>query len=202
MPALGTWPSLANSFTSVGDEISAGPSSPLILDHTDEKVTIQVDPLDSNMVQVLVTTTDTVVATYPNSSLTVIAIVGDANSNTVTINEGNGVVDVPLSFDGGVFSVRLGDQMIVLGTNGNDSLNLSPTGAAADLTFDGSPAYSFSNINQFIFDGEDGNDTMTIDSTASLLDLSAGNSTTAERGSINSLCCKRADQPRRATRTP
>ena len=95
MPALGTWPSLANSFTSVGDEISAGPGSPLILDHTDEKVTIQVDPLDSNMVQVLVTTTDTVVATYPNSSLTVIAIVGDANSNTVTINEGNGVVDSP-----------------------------------------------------------------------------------------------------------
>ena len=65
--------------------------------------------------------------------------------------------------------------MIVLGTNGNDSLNLSPTGVAtADLTFDGSPAYSFSNINQFTFDSEDGNDTMTIDSTASLLDLSAG----------------------------
>ncbi len=42
------------------------------------------------------------------------------------------------------------------------------------MTFDGSPEYSFSNINQFTFDGEAGNDTMTVDSSNSLLDLPDG----------------------------
>ena len=43
------------------------------------------------MVQVVVTNTNTVIATYPNNSPNPIAIVGDANNNTVTVDESNGV---------------------------------------------------------------------------------------------------------------
>ena len=67
--------------------------------------------------------------------------------------------------------------MIVLGTNGDDTLNLNPSWAQQvppDMTIDGSPTYSFSNIQQFEFDGEDGNDTMNVDSGRSLLTLTGG----------------------------
>ncbi len=65
--------------------------------------------------------------------------------------------------------------MIVLGTSGNDTLALTPTGSAsASMTFDGSPAYSFSNINQFTFNSGAGNDLMTVDDSQSLLGLSGG----------------------------
>ena len=42
------------------------------------------------------------------------------------------------------------------------------------MTFDGSPMYSFNNIEQFTFDGEAGNDTMILDSSTSLLGLLDG----------------------------
>ncbi len=142
---------------------------PLMLNNTDENVTIQVDPNDSTMVQVLVTGTNTVVATYSNSSSGPIIVAGDANNNTVTVNEAYGVVNVPISFDGGVSPGTPGDQMIVIGTSGNDSLDLAPTSpTTANMTFDGSPVYSFLNIQQFAFDGMAGNDSMTVDSSTSL----------------------------------
>ena len=167
--------SQVTSFTVIANGIASAPASPLILNNTDENVTIQVNPLDSTQVQVLVTNTNTVVATYPNNSPNPIAVFGDANNNIVTVDEGNGVVNTPISFDGGGSPGAPGDQMIVLGTSGNDSLNLSASGpTAADMTFDGSPIYSFSNINQFTFDGEAGNDTLTVDSSTSLLALSDG----------------------------
>ena len=155
--------------------IPSAPASPLFLGSTDENVTIQVNPLDSTQIQVLVTNTNTVVATYPNNSPSTIAIFGDANNNIVTVNEGNGVIETPISFDGGGSPGAPGDQMILLGTSGNDSLDLTPTSpTAANMTFDGSPVYSFSDINQFTFDGEAGNDTLTVDSSTSLLNLSGG----------------------------
>ena len=155
--------------------IPSAAASPVVLGNTDENVTIQVNPLDSTQVQVLVTNTNTVVATYPNNSPNPITVVGDANNNIVTVNEGNGVVNTPISFDGGGSPGAPGDQMILLGTSGNDLLKLTPASStSATMSFDGSPTYSFTDINQFAFDGEAGNDTMTVDSSTSLLDLSGG----------------------------
>jgi hypothetical protein len=167
-----------NDFTSIvviANGIPSLPAAPLALGTADENVTIRVDPNDSTMVQVLVTNTTTVVATHPNNTANPIIIVGDANNNTVTVDESNGVVNVPIGFDGGGSPGAPGDQMIVLGTSGNDALNLTPSGTtSADMTFDGSMVYSFSNIQQFSFNGEAGDDSMTVDSSISLLGLSNG----------------------------
>ena len=95
------------SFTVIANGIASAPASPVILNNTDENVTIQVNPLDSTQVQVLVTNTNTVVATYPNNSPNPIAVFGDSNNNIVTVNEGNGVVNTPISFDGGGSPARL-----------------------------------------------------------------------------------------------
>ena len=163
------------SFTVIANGIASAPASPVILNNTDENVTIQVNPLDSTQVQVLVTNTNTVVATYPNNSPNPIAVFGDSNNNILTVNEGNGVVNTPISFDGGGSPGAPGDQMIVLGTSGDDTLDLTPaTPTSATMTFDGSPVYSFTNINQFAFDGEAGNDTLIVDSSKSLLGISGG----------------------------
>ncbi len=133
------------SFTVIANGIPSAPTNaPLVLDNTDENVTIQVDPSDSTMIQVLVTNTNTVVATYANNSPDPILVFGDANNNTVTVNEGNGVVNTPISFDGGGSPGAAGDRMIVLGTSGDDTLDLAPSGpSSANMTFDGSPVYSF-----------------------------------------------------------
>jgi hypothetical protein len=178
--ALFTLPSghMLSDFTSItviANGIPSLPTTLVALGSMDENVTIRVDPLDSTMVQVLVTGTTTVVATAPNNSPNPIAIVGDANNNAVTIDESFGVVNTPILFDGGGSSGVPGDQMIVIGTSADDTLNLTPSGAtSADMTFDGSRVYSFSNIQQFSFNGEDGNDTMTVDSSTSLLSLANG----------------------------
>ena len=122
---MGVTLSQVTSFTVIANGIASAPASPLILNNTDENVTIQVNPLDSTQVQVLVTNTGTVVATYPNNSPNPIAVFGDANNNIVTVNEGNGVVNTPISFDGGGSPGPPGDQMIVLGTSGNDLLRFN-----------------------------------------------------------------------------
>ncbi len=161
------------TFSVVANGIASDPA--LNLNNTDENITIQVDPTDSTMIQALVTNTNTVVATYPNNSPNPIVIVGDPNNNTLTINEANGVINTPISFTGSGSTGAPGDQVVVVGTSGNDSLDLTPTGpSTANFTFDGAPADSFTDINQFSFDAADGNDTMTVDSSASLLDLSGG----------------------------
>ena len=167
-----------SDYTSVivtANGIPSAAALPVVLGSTDENVTIQVNPLDSTQVQVLVTNTNTVVATYPNNSPNPITVVGDANNNIVTVNEGNGVIETPINFDGGGSPGAPGDQMIVLGTSGNDLLRLTPaTATSATMTFDGSPTYAFTDIEQFTFDGEAGNDTMIVDSSTSLLDLLDG----------------------------
>src|SRR5262249_35536013 len=120
------------------------------LGSTDENVTIRVNPLDSTQIQVLVTGTTTVVTTFANKSSMLFAVQGDANNNAVTIDESFGVVNTPILFDGGGSPGAPGDQMIVLGTSGDDTLGLTPSGAtSADMTFDGSRTYSFRNIQQF-----------------------------------------------------
>src|SRR5262249_21269185 len=146
------------------------PTSTLTLGATDENVTVQVDPADSTKVQVLVTGTSTVVATYDNNSPNPIVIVGDANNNEATINEAYGVVNTPVGFGGGGSPGLPGDRMILNGTSGDDGLKLSPgSPTSAGITFDGSRVYSFSDIRQFSFNGGAGNDTMTVDSSTSLL---------------------------------
>src|SRR5208282_1092336 len=119
-----------SDFTSlvvIANGIPSAPAQFLFLNSTDENVTIRVNPLNSNQVQVLVTNTNTVIATYPNNSPNPIAVFGDANNNTVTVYEGNGVVNTPISFDGGGSTGAPGDRMIVIGTSGDDSLDLTPT---------------------------------------------------------------------------
>ena len=143
-----------------------------------ENLTIRVTPGDSTMNQVLITGTNTVVATFPNNSPVLFAVQGDGGNNTLTVDEHFGVVNTPLLFDGGGSPGAPGDQMIVIGDDGNDALQVTPTGTnsatSADLSFDGSAAYSFRNIQQLGFNGVGGNDTMTVDSTTSLLSLSNG----------------------------
>jgi hypothetical protein len=161
--------------TVIANGIPSNPASLVVLGNTDENVTIRVNPGDSTKIQVLVTGTTTVVATSPNNSPDPIIIVGDANNNSVTVDETYGVVNAPIGFDGGGSPGAPGDQMIVIGTSGDDTLNLTPTGAtSADMTFDASRVYSFTNIQQFSFDGEAGNDTLTVDSSTSLLSLANG----------------------------
>ena len=162
-----------NSVTVIANGIPSAPLSVLALNNTDENVVIRVDPNDSNTIQVLAGTT--VVATYANNSASAIAIIGDSNSNSVTVDESYGVVNTPISFDGGGSSSGPGDQMTVAGGTGDDTLDLTPTSStAASMTFDGSAPYSFQNVRQFAFNGGDGNDTLSIDSSTSLLSLPGG----------------------------
>jgi hypothetical protein len=171
------------TFWGVNEFGSGGPGTTAIanftaalsLDNTDENITIRVNPLDSTMNQVLVTGTNTVVDTFANNSSNLYVVAGDANNNAVTIDESFGVVNTPVAFYGGGSPGAPGDRMIVLGTSGDDTLDLTPSGpTSADMTFDGSRTYSFFNIQQFSFNGEDGNDSMTLDSTGSLLGLPGG----------------------------
>jgi hypothetical protein len=80
-----------------------------------------------------------------------------------------GVVNTPISFDGGGSPGAPGDQMLVVGTSGPDSLDLTPvTPTSASMTFDGSAPYAYTNIQQFAYYGAGGNDSMTVDSSMSL----------------------------------
>ncbi|MGA2616932.1 MAG: VCBS repeat-containing protein [Thermoguttaceae bacterium] len=164
------------SFTVIANGIPSEPTqAPLVLDNTQENVTIQVDPHDSTKIQVLLSNTNTVIATYANNSPDPIVVIGDANNNSVTVNEANGVVNTPITFDGGGSPGAPGDQMIVIGNSGDDTLKFAPSGpASANMTFDGSPVYSFNNIQRFAFDGGTGNDLLAVDSTFSLLNLPGG----------------------------
>jgi len=152
---------------------TAPTQAPLVLDNTMENILIRVNPHDSNEIQVLVE--DTVVATYANNSASAIVVVGSRNNNSVTVDETWGVVNTPITYDGGGEVGAPGDRMIVLGSNGDDVLNLTPTTAnSADISFNGSALYSFANIRKFSFNGGAGNDEMTVDSTASVLNIAGG----------------------------
>jgi hypothetical protein len=158
-----------------GPTVIANFMAALGLDNTNENITIRVNPLDSTMCEVLVTGTTTVVTTFPNNSPIVFAVVGSTNNNSVTIDESFGVVNTPIAFDGGGDVGAPGDRMIVIGSDGDDALNLTPTfGNAADMSFNGSRPYSFTNIRRFSFNAMAGNDQMTVDSSTSLLNLSGG----------------------------
>ncbi len=146
------------------------------LDNTQESIVIRVNPQDSNKLQVYVDGGNgAIVATPDNNTSDDINVVGDGNNNRVTIDSTFGVVNAPVEFDGGGTSGPPGDQMIVVGTSGDDTLVLTPTDSvSASMTFDPPTTdpnsnYSFTNIQQFSFYGAAGNDTMTVDSSTSLI---------------------------------
>ena len=173
LPA-GTHLSDFTSLTVIANGIASDPSTLVALGSADESVTLRVDPNDSTIIQIL--SGGVVIATAPNDSADPIIVTGDANNNTVTIDESNGVLDVPITFNGGGSSGAPGDQLNVIGDSGNDSLAVT-TGltGTTDMTFDNSSfPYSFSNIDQLAFDGGAGNDALTIDSTNGLLSLPNG----------------------------
>ncbi len=145
-------------------------------------VTIRVNPSDATQIQVLAgipPALGPVLNTYANNSTTVIAIAGDGSNNTVVIDETYGVVNAPISFTGNGSPGAPGDQMILYGTSGDDTVDLSGTAPnIASMTFNAATyshaIYSFAGIQQFAFDGQAGNDTLTVDSSSALVDVSAG----------------------------
>ncbi|MDB5391564.1 MAG: hypothetical protein JWM11_7210, partial [Planctomycetaceae bacterium] len=162
------------SITVVANGIASDAAHPVVLDNTVESVTIRVKPTDSSKVEVL-DAANNVLATYDNNSASPITIVGDANNNTVTVDESFGVVNDPLQFEGGGNTGGAGDQMSVIGSSGNDVLHVAGSGgSSASLTFNGSAAYTFNDIQQLSFDGSSGTDQMTVDSTNGLLALLNG----------------------------
>ncbi len=156
------------SFTVIANGIASKPVSPLLLGSGNENLVIMVDPNDSTTIDVFVDGGG-LIAQYANNSASTIAIFGDGNNNRVTVLETYGVVNTPISFDGGGSSSAPGDQLLVVGGSGPDSLNLAPiTPTSASMSFDGSEPYSYTNIQQFGYYGAGGNDTMTVDSSMSL----------------------------------
>ncbi|HEY2759593.1 MAG TPA: hypothetical protein VGI75_02585, partial [Pirellulales bacterium] len=109
-----------------------------------------------------------------NNSANGIQIVGDGNNNRVIIDETYGVVNLPVSFDGGGSTGAPGDQMLVVGSSGDDSLDVTPTAIdSATMTYDPPTTgafsnYSFTKIQKFAFYGAGGNDTMTVDNSSAL----------------------------------
>jgi hypothetical protein len=91
----------------------------LLLDDTLPNVTIRVDPTDSTRVQVLDTATATVLLTYVNGPANTIRVIGDGSNNTVTVDSSNGLVNAPISFDGG---------------GGSNTLVLTQTGGATQTS--------------------------------------------------------------------
>jgi len=157
-----------NSFTVIANGIPSLPATPLILGPGQENLVIEVDPNDSSTIDVFVDGGG-LIAQFANNSASPISIFGDGNNNRVTILESYGVVNTPVSFDGGGSSGSPGDQLLVVGGSGPDSLVLSPiTPTSASMTFDGSQPYSYTNIQQFAYYGAGGNDKMTVDDSMSL----------------------------------
>ena len=85
----------------IANGIASLPANLLNTNSLAENFVIRVDPIDSSIVQVLIDGSGTVVATYANNSANGIQIVGDGNNNRVIIDETYGVVNLPVSFDGG-----------------------------------------------------------------------------------------------------
>ena len=86
------------------------------------------------------------------------------------IDNSFGVVNTPITFDGGGSPGSPGDRMLVVGTTGNDTLTLTPTTTTtASMSLDGSAAYSFTNIQNVAFYGATGNDELEVDNSTSLL---------------------------------
>jgi Galactose oxidase, central domain len=154
------------SFRVIANGISSLPTSQIItlgVSTAAESVTIIVDPANSAVVDILNGTT--LIATHPNNQNSgAINIVGDANNNSVTIDETNGIVNVPITFDGGgAATIPPGDQFFVIGAPGADNLVITPTSAtSATITDNGSAPYSFTNVQQFTFDGAGGTNSVAV----------------------------------------
>jgi hypothetical protein len=148
-----------------------------------ESVTIIVDPANAALVDIL--NGATLIATHPNNPNSgAINIVGDANDNTLTIDETNGIVNVPITFDGGgAATIPPGDQFFVTGGPGNDNLVITPTSATtASITDNGSAPYSFTNIQQFSFDGAGGTNAAAVLDTLGSASMDVSNSTVDYNG--------------------
>ena len=149
--------------------IPSQPASIVTMGNSDENLYIRVDPNDSNTIEVWADG-GFEVATFPNNSATPISVFGDTNNNQLVIDNSFGVVNTPITFDGGGSPGSPGDRMLVVGTTGNDTLTLTPTTpTTADASIDGSAVYSFTNIQNFAFYGATGDDKMIVDDSTSLL---------------------------------
>ncbi len=168
-------PPVLSDFVSVrviANGISSAPTGQIInLGAGQEDITLRVDPTlvdptGNKLVDIFSGTT--LVGTHPNNPNSgAIDIVGDANNNSVIIDQSNGIVNVPVNFDGGGAAfVPPGDEMRVLGAPGNDKLVITPTSdTTGSITDNGSAPYTFTNISSFAFDGEAGTNAVTLNDT-------------------------------------
>lgn len=141
----------------------------VVMDSDQANLVIRVNPENANQVQVLIDGAGDIVASFPNNSPAPIVVVGDANNNRLVVDETYGNVNTPITFDGGGSPSAPGDRMLVIGSSGDDVLNLSPTALnAATMSFNTSEAYSFFNIQRFAFYGAGANDTLAVDVSLSL----------------------------------
>ena len=184
-------------------------------------VTIQVDPANAASIQIINNTTGGVIAIRPNNTaqlISVTSVPGNSGTTTVTIDERNGIVNVPVVVQG---SDLPGDGLTIVANNASDNLVVSPTSATtANISYAGSATYSFQDIGRFSFEGAgngvtlqdtvggaamtvngstqqyDGGTPMTLNDTTSLA------STTPRRWATTSSTSLRRPCPRRsATRT-
>ncbi len=158
-----------DSFTVIANGIPSLAATPIILGTNNENLYIRVDPNNSNELEVW-TDGGAFDEFYPNNSGATLAVFGDGNNNKLIIDNSYGVVNSPISFDGGGSPGAPGDSMLVVGTPLADTFTLTPDSATtAHMSIDGSALYSFSNIQNFEFFGGAGTDQMVVDDTHSLL---------------------------------
>ncbi len=174
-PGTSTPPVLSDfvSIKVIANGIASAPlGQTIILGAGEEDITLRVDPTvvdptGNKVVDIFSGTT--LIARHPNNPNSgAINIFGDANNNSVTIDESNGIVNVPVNFDGGGAAfVPPGDEFRVIGAAGNDNLVISPisdTSGSITDTSGGvtSAAYKFTNISAFSFDGGFGTNSVAL----------------------------------------
>ncbi len=158
-----------NSIIVTANGIPSQPASIFTMGAFDENLYIRVDPTDSNFIEIWVDG-GFELGIFPNNTATPIAVFGDGNNNQLVIDNSYGIVNTPITFDGGGSPGSPGDRMLVVGTSGDDTLTLTPTSTTtADMSIDGSALYSFTNIQNVAYFGGAGDDKMIVDTSNSLL---------------------------------
>jgi parallel beta-helix repeat protein len=157
-----------DSVTVVANGIPSTAAPILRLGETDRDVTIRANPLDSSMIQVLVTDTGTLLQTFPNSSRNPLVVVGDANVNHVTIDDRFGNIYTPLS----IFGREGADTLRVVGANGVHTYEVTGAEVKADLGL--SARIMYSGVESVVVDGGRDTDIFLLTNSSGAVTLNGG----------------------------
>lgn len=162
-------------FTVITNGIASQEASDLVLSPSSvEGVVFRVNPFNASFIDVM-NLNYVPLFQIPNNSPSTFNVFGDANANSVIIDNSFGNVNTPIAFDGNAAGPAPHDRFIIIGSNGDDTLSVNPTASLSGTTqFNGAALMSYTNIDQIIFNAGSGDDTMIVDSTFSLSTLANG----------------------------